>query len=160
MDFPGFAIRRDRHKAKRAAVRAVGGEVERPEPADRERAAVGRAEVIWGLQLPFRLPFVVPVDRDHATAMARRISERRTVEDAFGARVGVAFLFVSGRPGWHEAPRQRFGAKDALLAPDGDQGRAGRDIITRRDLGRRSAEAFYNFFPARELGDAAAHAFG
>ena len=69
MDFAGFAIRRDRHQTERTTVRAVGGEVERPEPADCEWAAISRAERLRGLQLPLRLPFVIAVDGDDAAAV-------------------------------------------------------------------------------------------
>ena len=157
MDLPSFAVGGDRHQAERTTVRAVGGEVERPESANRERAAIGCPEIIRGLQLPFRLPFVIAVDRDDAATMACRVAERRSVKDAFGARVGVPILFVGRSPGGHEAPRQRFGAEHALLAADGNQRRAGRNIITRGDLCRRSAETLHDFFPTRKLGDAATH---
>ena len=101
-------------------MRAIGGEVERPEPADRKRTAIGRAEIIRGLQFPFRLPFVIAVDWDDAAAIAGRVTERRTVENTFRAGVGVAFLFIGRSPSRHETPRERFRTQHALLTADGD----------------------------------------
>ena len=115
MDFARFAIRRDRHQTERATVRAVGGEVKRPEPTDCEWAAIGSAEIIGGLQFPFRLPFVIAVDRDDTATMAGRVTERRAIEDAFRPGVGVAFLFVGRRPGPDENPRERFGGRGYVV---------------------------------------------
>ena len=134
VDLARFAVRRDRDETQRPARSAVGGEVERPETTDRERAVVGRAEIIRHLQPAFGLPFVIAIERHDAATETRGVAEGRPFEDSLDARVGVTGGLVGRRPGGDEAPRQRLGAKDALLATDGEERRARRDVIPGRDV--------------------------